>query len=73
MGRPLFTDLRHLSLVGIVIGVESDRGVIAARNEKKPHRDRDVFAVGASKMPRSMPTLVVITSRYGLASNADDA
>ena len=73
MGRPLFTDLRHLNLVGFVIGVEFDRGAIGERSEKIPHRDRGVFAVGAAATPRSTPTLVVITPRRRLASNAGDA
>ena len=73
MGRLSFTDLRHLDPVVRVTGMEPDCGAIGAGNEKVPYRDSGVFGVGAAKMPRSMPTFMVITSKYRRTSNADDA
>ena len=73
MGRLSFTDLRQLDLVVRVTGMEPDCGAIGAGNEKVPYRDSGVFGVGAAKMPRSMPTAMVVTSRYGRTSNANDA
>jgi len=73
MGRRIFTDLRHLDLLALVTGMESDCGAIGAGNDKVPYRDIGVFGVGAAKLPRSMTTFMVITSKYRRTSNADDA
>ena len=66
-------NLGHRNLFVTVVDVEYDRGVIGAGNEKVPCRDSGFFGVGAAKMQRSMPTFMVITSKYRRASNADDA
>ena len=73
MDRLRSTDLRNLNLIVIVIGVEPDRGPIAASNKEIPDRDWGTFSVGAAEISRSMPTLLVKASSYRLARNADDA
>ena len=70
---PKPSDRRHLNLIVRIIRVESDYGAIGARNEKVSYKDLDVFGVEAAKLPRNMATFMVVTSRYGLTSNSDDA
>ena len=72
-GRLRSIDLRNLNFLVRVIGVKPDRGPICASNKKIPYKDFGVSSVGTANVPRSMPSFVVITSRYRLASNADDA